>query len=510
MAIQQPKAPYLQIIRRTLWLLLAVTFLAGCGEKDAERPRLTATQDEVILRSAAGSEATFTVTSNEPWTLSTTGGGFVVSPTEGGRGGTAVTVTASAENTDKARRTLGSISLVSSPGMASASVSVVQSPQIVPQTVVMYLPWSGNLYSHFLKNIEDAKKAVAGNILHDSRLLLFLQTSTTKATLRELYYDNGECRETLLRTYEDLNVTQAETITEIFTYITETAPAEQYGITIGSHGMAWIPASGSGRSAADAKAGTEPATMSAPEKWHWEYVSPDGQFTRWFGDGGSRCTNTTTFAEAIAAAGIRFEYILFDDCFMSSIEAAYDLRETTRYLIASPCEVMAYGYPYDLVMPYLFADNGTRYDLDGVCRSFYDFYEHYEAPNYNCGAIAVTDCDQLESMAEVMRQINNASPGYIPDPEKPLQQYEYLYDPTRFYDLGDYVRQLCGNTALLTEFERRLESTVPERFRLHTEYYYSGGKRLIETYSGISTSAPSTSGIVVNNIENTAWHKATH
>ena len=43
------------------------------------------------------------------------------------------------------------------------------------------------------------------------------------------------------------------------------------------------------------------------------------------------------------------------------------------------------------------------YDLDGVCRSFYEFYEQYEAPNYNCGAIAVTVCDQVETMAEVMR-----------------------------------------------------------------------------------------------------------
>lgn len=509
MAIQQPETPYLQIIRRTLCLLLAVTLLAGC-EKTEERARLTPTQDEVILRSTAGSEAAFTVSSTEPWSLVTTGSGFGVSPTQGGRGETTVTVRALEDNTTTRRKALGSMALRLSSGKAEATVTVVQSPPVAPQTVVMYLPWSGNLYTHFLQNIEDVKKAVAGNILRGSRLLVFLQTSTTKGSLRELYYDNGECLETTLRTYEDLNVTQAETITEIFNYIAETAPAERYGITVGSHGMAWIPASGTGRSATGAKAGTQPATETAQEKWHWEYVSPDGQFTRWFGDGGSRSTNTTTFADAITASGIRFEYILFDDCFMSSIEVAYDLRKITRYLIASPCEVMAYGYPYDLVMPYLFADGGKGYDLDGICRSFYEFYEQYEAPNYNCGAIAVTVCDQVDGMAEVMRQINNASPAYIPDPEKPLQQYEYLYSPTRFYDFEDYVRQLCDNSALLTEFEKQLELTVPERYRLHTEYFYSGGKRPITTYSGISTSTPSTSGIVVNNIQNTGWYKATH
>ena len=74
MAIQQPETPYLQIIRRTLWLLLAVTLFAGC-EKTEERAELTATQDEVVLRSTAGSEAAFTVSSTEAWSLTTTGGG---------------------------------------------------------------------------------------------------------------------------------------------------------------------------------------------------------------------------------------------------------------------------------------------------------------------------------------------------------------------------------------------------------------------------------------------------
>lgn len=508
MAVQQLKTPHLQITRRTLWLCLALFFLAGCGEKEGEQPKLDVSQDEIVLRSAAGSEASFTVSATGAWTLSTTGSGFDIAPTQGGRGETTLTVTAAEKHTGRTRRTLGSVTVRLTSGQAEATVPVAQSPATAPQAVVMYLPWSGNLYSHFLKNIEDAKKAVAGNILHDSRLLVFLQTSATKGTMRELHYDNGECRETLLCTYDDLDVTQAETIAGIFGYVAETAPAERYGLTIGSHGMAWIPA-GAGRSGA-AKAGTEPVTAATQEKWHWEYVSPDGQFTRWFGDGSTRSTNTTTFAEGIAAAGLQFEYILFDDCFMSSIEAAYDLRNTTRYLIASPCEVMAYGYPYDLVMPCLFTDNGTRYDLEGVCRSFYNFYEHYEAPNYNCGAIAVTVCGELEGMAQVIRRINAASPAYIPDPAKPLQRYEYLYSPTRFYDLGDYVRQLCDNSALLTEFEQQLERTVPGRYRLHTEYFYSNGKRPIATYSGISTSAPSTSAVVTSNIENTAWHKATH
>lgn len=51
----------------------------------------------------------------------------------------------------------------------------------------------------------------------------------------------------------------------------------------------------------------------------------------------------------IVGAGVKMEYILFDDCYMSSVKAAYELREATRFLIASASEMMAYGMLYATV-----------------------------------------------------------------------------------------------------------------------------------------------------------------
>lgn len=511
MAIQQLKTAHLQIVRLVLLFGIVLAGAAGCHKKETlpcdEKARIESSEERIALENTAGSAATFTVSASGEWQLSVpTGALFSVTPVRGTAGETEITVTAAEDNAESRPAVLGTLVLRLSSGCAEAQVEVRQKPSAAPQTVIMYLPWSGNLYSYFLRNIEDAKKAVAEDILHDSRLLVFLQSSSTDGILSELYYEDGVCREETLKVYEGLDVTQADVISGLFREFTEQAPAEQYGLTIGSHGMAWLPAQGSSKTAMLRSDGTTPE----PEKWHWEYVSPDGQFTRWFGDGGSRCTDVPVFAEAIADAGIHFDYILFDDCFMSSIETVYDLRHITDYLIASPCEVMAYGYPYDLILHYLFTGDGADYDLEGICRCFYEFYENYEAPDYNCGAIAVTVCDELEAMAAVMKRINEASGEYVPDPEQPLQQYEYLYNPTRFYDFGDYVHQLCDDTALLAEFDAQLERTVPERYRLHTEYFYSNGKRLIKSYSGISTSAPSTSSYVTNDIEKTAWHMATH
>lgn len=68
------------------------------------------------------------------------------------------------------------------------------------------------------------------------------------------------------------------------------------------------------------------------------------------------------------------EYILFDDCYMASVEVAYDLKEVTDYLIASPCEIMAYGMPYAEIGPHLLG----KVDYESICDAFYEFYKNYE------------------------------------------------------------------------------------------------------------------------------------
>ena len=204
MAIQQPETPYLQIIRRTLWLLLAVTLLAGC-EKTEERAGLTTTQDEVVLRSTAGSEAAFTVSSTEAWSLTTTGGGFDVSPTRGGRGETTVTVRAQDDNTGHSRIKLGTVMLNLTAGGAQCSVTVSQSPATATQTMLLYMP-GRDLLNFYKQNIDGVLKAVDANVPGDGRILVCYQPNThSQAEMYEAYF-NAEKQAaafTLLKSYDD-------------------------------------------------------------------------------------------------------------------------------------------------------------------------------------------------------------------------------------------------------------------------------------------------------------------
>ena len=89
---------------------------------------------------------------------------------------------------------------------------------------------------------------------------------------------------------------------------------------IGCHGMGWIPVSK-----------TQSRSSLQTVKKHWEYGN--APMTRLFGGRESKYqTDITTLAEGILSAGLKMEYILFDDCYMSTVEVAYDLKNVTSHL----------------------------------------------------------------------------------------------------------------------------------------------------------------------------------
>jgi hypothetical protein len=142
------------------------------------------------------------------------------------------------------------------------------------------------------------------------------------------------------------------------------ASAKTYSLIVGCHGMGWLPVAQS-----KARAATKP-------RYHWEYSHTP--LTRFFGGLTAEYqTEVTTLAKSLSNCGLKMEYILFDDCYMSSLEAAYDLRHVTRHLIACPTEIMVYGMPYSHIGEYLLAENP---DYSAICQTFYQFYSSYTYP----------------------------------------------------------------------------------------------------------------------------------
>lgn len=369
------------------------------------------------------------------------------------------------------------------------------------KTLLMYLPWSGDksdLTSYFWTNIADMKEAYDQYGSGKERVVVFICTSGTKAVMFDLAEYTGHDEQSLEKYWQipEPQFTTADGIASIISRMKAMAEAKTYAMVIGCHGLAWLPVSSAKETKRKMKEADSPT-------YHWFGKNLDGMVTRYFGGTSAAYqTDITTFAEALSSSGTKLQFLLFDDCYMSSVEAAYDLRHVTDYLIACPTEVMGAGMPYAKVGRYLL---GTP-DYGSVCKAFYEFYSDYG--NYSYGTIAVTKSSELDALAEVAKRINAAyefDTSLLGD----LQRMDG-YSPILFYDYGDYVAHLCSDQSLLQAFNEQLEKAVP--YKANTARYYSGisGKSYpIQSYSGITTSEPSKNSLAAS-VTATAWHKATH
>ncbi len=366
-------------------------------------------------------------------------------------------------------------------------------PVVANQTLLLYMPWSTNLTSYFMQNIKDFETVLKGNILKNNRILVFLSSSATEATMFELKYERGRNVRTTLKEYTSPAFTTAEGITAILQDVIAFAPSEHYAMIVGSHGMGWLPVD---------RAPMQRRLSAGEEKYHWEYERRP--MTRFFGGLAPDVqTEVTTLAEAIKNAGVKMDYILFDDCYMSTIEVAYDLKDVTDYLIACPTEIMAYGFPYHTVGKHLVGE----VNLQGVVSEFYNFYKNYDYPY---ATIGVTVCAELDRLAVIMKEINQRF-SFDRALLGSLQRMDG-YSPVIFFDFGDYVRKLCPDNSLFNRFEAQLRRTVPPNLGRHTEYYYTAvtdGIIKINVFTGTTISDPSENTKAAAKTA-TAWYKATH
>lgn len=386
--------------------------------------------------------------------------------------------------------------------MACDSNEARQEELLSEQTVFMYMPWATNLLPYFSVNIQDMETAIAQRGLRKERVLVFLAETATQASLLELVYQpqaapNRKVTRRTIKTYSfsatQPEYTTAEGLTAILAEVKQQAPAMRYGMIIGCHGMGWVPAT-----SAHLVATTRSAPLSVdPWRKAGEQALP---MTRYFG-GLSQpyYAEVGSLVEALKRTRLRMEYILFDDCYMTGAEVAYDLRTVADYLIGSPCEIMDYGMPYHKIGRHLLG----RVDYEGVVNAFYAFYATYGGTPH--GTISVTKLSEMEHLASLMRDMHQR---FTFDPAKrELLQRLDGYTPSLFYDLGDYVAKLCPDPTLRAAFEAQLAKTVP--YKRHTSMYYTMFHTPhtipIHTFSGLTISAPSLHRVAQQAYHELAW-----
>lgn len=361
-------------------------------------------------------------------------------------------------------------------------------PTKTKNTLFVFMPYTANnkgdnsLYLSLKANLEDMERAIEQEKgLGNSQLIVFISENIKTSHLIYIGYNKnkGKCQRDTLKTYTDYDYTIPDGITSLLTSIKQMAPADNYSMIIGCHGEGWMP-------------------------------KPKSTQTRYFG-GTAIPIDISDFNEGIKNAGMKMNFILFDDCYMSGIEVAYQLRESSNYLIASTSEMIAYGMPYHIILKYLLYDTP---DYDALCRDFTSFYKTY---TYNLtpmpyGTIAVTDLGYTEEMATFMKTVNSTHTFDI-DKIDDVQDLDVEhYTPTVYFDFGSYLHVLCGDDVeTYTEGTKLLDKLVPYKGTTGMIYSGAGNKPLkLKEYSGLTISDPSQNSSAINTKKQTAWWKATH
>lgn len=417
--------------------------------------------------------------------------------------------------------TLFIIGILTICSLGSCSDEAVDVDSVNKQTILVFFPWTGGTNStgllDDLKNNVDSicQGIIAKKGLTNSRVLLFMSTSSTESTLSELIYDEATnaVSKSLVKTYEGSTYNSAEGFADILNEVKRHAEALNYALIVGGHGCGWTyaddwvnypylarPRNGEG---------TMQATGTSEAFSGIQFGdNPDKPLTRFFGSVSlDDCAiDLPTLAEGIKQSGIKMQYILFDACYMGNVETAYELKDVTNYMIASSSEVMAYGLPYKSLWNYL---NSSTPSYSSIVSTAISFYKNTSVPYLNLAAI---DCREMDGLANVMKDINGKytlSSTIELDSIQPLDGFS----PCLFYDMATYVDSLHLSGYLKEQFTTQLNKVV--KAAQSTDYVYtalsgSGNEIKVKNYSGLSISDPSQHSVAIKGREKTGWWKATH
>ncbi|WP_294607908.1 clostripain-related cysteine peptidase [uncultured Bacteroides sp.] len=355
------------------------------------------------------------------------------------------------------------------------------------RTVLVYLAADNSLSSLASQDLAEMKVGMAEVEDSNVHVLVYIDVrGKSSPRLLELKNENGKVVETVVKTYEKRNSVGVAETQEVFADVFSNSKykADSYGLVYWSHGDGWLP-----------------YPLRADTRWV-------GQDTE--GDTTDNRMNISEFAEILKTAP-RFDFILFDACFMQSVEVAYELRDYTDYCIGSPTEIPGPGASYDEVIPAMFSAEDAAVN---IARAYYEPY----AAKYDSGngitnnnwtggvSVCALKTDQLGDLAKITKQI-------LPEAADKAQLRSSVFDYDKrggsggyqdghvgYYDLLGMMRLIADDSAYAT-WKRAFDATVAYWNTTPMNYSSYVAMFSMENTNGVSCYIPTSS----NNLADKAY-----
>ncbi|MBO7601606.1 MAG: hypothetical protein J6S94_01080 [Bacteroidaceae bacterium] len=354
-----------------------------------------------------------------------------------------------------------------------------------PRTVILYMAGDNSLSFLLKTNGEsgDFAEILAGAAQLDASLLttnnvLIFADKSDELFLPTIWRlekssDGKAILEEVKKFDSDVLSTDPALIKEVIDFAKTYYPANSYGFVYWSHGDGW------------------------------QYIGIDQQNGTLKGEARGK-TTISGLADALSSIGKKFDFVMFDACYMLSIEVAYELRNCTKYIVASPTETPGPGAPYDTMLAVMLAEDNVP---DAMGEAFFEYYnQRYDEDNNSIPTndswhggvtVGVVDCGVLEALAKATAE---GLEGVTDIDNVLLREAIFPYDRRNFVDRHYNFDMVDLMKSLMKENDYAMWLNVYQHALVAwhtTSKYYSSASRWfsMETAHGITHYIPKTNDI---------------
>ena len=331
------------------------------------------------------------------------------------------------------------------------------------KTVLLYFASHNNLYPDAASNIS---KIIQGYVPSDGNIVLYcnnfdLSSKQMKDTLPVLVNicrnKKGDVQIDTIYKFSYINSCTKNQMKSVLNITKTICPARHYGLVLWSHGTGWLPAGYYKTHAFDSS--SDESVMYSHQRSRFPAppggVDPYAHMVKSFGS--ELGVEMSVFDIQEAVGDTHFDFIAMDACFMGGIEIAYQLKDCCDYFIGSPAEILTDSYPYDTVIEKMY-----NADYTGVSKAVYDYY-NAQSGEYRSVTIATVKCSELDVVATEAKALLADYRDDIPALDVTLVQRYFRYDDHWFFDLKDFLDNLCG-TSETAAFTAALHNAVIAKY----------------------------------------------
>jgi hypothetical protein len=355
------------------------------------------------------------------------------------------------------------------------------------RTVLAYIAGENSLYSFAYDNIRGMLAGAGNGNLNGGYLLVYVDTRYTLPCLIQIKKgEDGTIISDTIKVYEEQNSASVEVMQSVLNDVFNNAKYKtaSSGLILWSHGTAWLPSDVS-----------------------------SGGYLRAFGQDNSNWMELNDLRDALA--GYKFDFILFDACYMGNVEVLYALRDNADYILSSPTEVIANGMPYPTVVKTLFSDVSIPGLLRETAETFMAFYEAQQGYAHSA-SIALAKTSGLEALASVSREIFAGKGEAVFDvPLADIQVIERLGFPHKsLYDFKDFTSHVAGEEPF-GRFEEALSDVIIYKATTEKAFYGNFPSQMFDIdsarFCGISSYLPQRNLTKLNEwYKQLDWYKAVY